>query len=112
MEGAPRLLEWTPLEFLTRFARLIAPPRKNLVRYAGALGARSSLRPLVSAAARGPAGNPELLAGLKALRFSRSFAPPALDDPQVDPETEVWEGVDEPAGPAHWASSRRERREK
>lgn len=62
-EGSPRLLEWTPVEFLRRFSRLIPPPRKNLVRYAGALGPRSVLRPKVSAAARAQATYQELLAG-------------------------------------------------
>jgi len=63
MEGTPRLLEWTPVEFLRRFSRLIPPPRRNLVRYAGALGPRSALRPLVATAARSQAPFPQLLAG-------------------------------------------------
>ena len=63
VEGAPRLLEWTPVEFLRRFSRLIPPPRKNLVRYAGALGPRSVLRPCLTAAARSQTTYAELLAG-------------------------------------------------
>ena len=35
--GDPDVLEWTPLAFLKRLAPIIAPPRLNLVRYAGAL---------------------------------------------------------------------------
>ena len=40
--GSPEILEWTPVEFLGRLSRIIAPPRLNLVRYAGALGPSAS----------------------------------------------------------------------
>jgi len=40
-----------PLEFLRRWALLVPPPRKNLVRYYGALGPNSPLRELVVAEA-------------------------------------------------------------
>ncbi|MCX5790444.1 MAG: transposase [Elusimicrobia bacterium] len=39
------------LDFIGRLARLIPPPRKNIVRYYGALGPNSPLRPLVVEAA-------------------------------------------------------------
>lgn len=45
-------VEWPAVEFLKRLSAIIPPPRINLVRYAGALGPRSSLRRPVSEAAR------------------------------------------------------------
>ena len=40
-------LSMEPLEFMRRWALLVPPPRKNLVRYYGALGPNSPLRDLV-----------------------------------------------------------------
>jgi hypothetical protein len=40
-------LSMEPLEFLRRWALLVPPPRKNLVRYYGALGPNSPLRNLI-----------------------------------------------------------------
>ncbi len=40
-------LSMEPLEFLRKWALLVPPPRKNLVRYYGALGPNSPLRELV-----------------------------------------------------------------
>ena len=54
-KGAPgsRLeLEWKPLEFLARFAKIIPPPRLHLVRYHGALAPNAALRDAVTWAAR------------------------------------------------------------
>ncbi len=49
-------LSFEPVEFLRRWGLLIPPPRKNLLRYYGALGPNSKLRPLlVAAASRGAA---------------------------------------------------------
>ncbi len=59
------MLEWTPLAFLKRLAPIIAPPRLNLVRYMGALGPRSRLRPLVTAAAQQKIEHRELLQGVR-----------------------------------------------
>jgi hypothetical protein len=61
--GTAPVLEWTPPEFLERFARLIPPPRLHLVRYYAALGPRSKLRPAVTAAARDQAPFETLEAG-------------------------------------------------
>ncbi len=63
--GDPDVLEWTPLAFLKRLAPIIAPPRLNLVRYVGALGPRSRLRPMVTAAARQEIERHELLKGVR-----------------------------------------------
>lgn len=60
---SPAVLEWTGAEFVGRMAALIPPARKHLVRYYGALGPRSPLRPAVSQAARQKAGAAELEAG-------------------------------------------------
>lgn len=46
-----KTMVFTPLEFLGRVARLIPPARKNVVRYYGALGPNSPLRPLIVAEA-------------------------------------------------------------
>lgn len=51
------------MEFLKRFSDIIPPPRINLVRYGGALGPRSPLRPLVSGAARRKVSVAELTGG-------------------------------------------------
>ena len=49
-------LSFEPVEFLRRWGLLIPPPRKNLLRYYGALGPNSKLRPLlVAKASRGAA---------------------------------------------------------
>ena len=61
--GEPELLTWAPQEFLERFARIIPPPRHHLVRYSGALGPRSRLRPLVTRAAREAVPTEALLRG-------------------------------------------------
>jgi hypothetical protein len=50
--GEPDVLQWAAEEFVERFARLVPPPRHHLIRYSGALGRRSKLRPLVTRAAR------------------------------------------------------------
>ncbi len=63
--GDPDVLEWTPLAFLKRLAPIIAPPRLNLVRYAGTLGPRSMLRPHVTAAAQQEIEHRELLQGVR-----------------------------------------------
>jgi hypothetical protein len=44
--GESELIEWPADEFIERFARLIPPPRHHLLRYSGALGRRTRLRPL------------------------------------------------------------------
>ncbi|MDE2291958.1 MAG: transposase [Elusimicrobia bacterium] len=46
-----RRLTFTALEFIGRVARLVPPPRANLVRYYGALGPNSPLRPHLRTAA-------------------------------------------------------------
>ncbi|MGH9592076.1 MAG: transposase, partial [Bryobacteraceae bacterium] len=51
-EQAQTVLEWTPSEFMAKFARLIPPARIHLVRHYGALGPRSPLRRGVARAAR------------------------------------------------------------
>ena len=54
--GQPLALTFEPVEFLRRWGLLIPPPRKNLLRYYGALGPNSRLRPLlVAEASRGTA---------------------------------------------------------
>ncbi len=63
--GDSDVLEWTPLALLKRLAPIIAPPRLNLVRYAGARGPRSRLRPMVRAAARQEIEYHELLEGVR-----------------------------------------------
>ena len=62
--GDCEVLEWDAVEFLGRFAQLMPPPRKHLVRYCGALGPRSSLRPAVTQAAREKVPFENLLAGV------------------------------------------------
>lgn len=61
--GEPAVLEWEAVEFLRRFSRIIAPPRLHLIRYAGALGPRHTLRPWVTHAARQSVSYQDLLAG-------------------------------------------------
>jgi hypothetical protein len=61
--GAPKVLEWSPVEFLARFAAIIPPPRRHLVRYYGALGSRSRLRPGLTAATRAQVLSAELEEG-------------------------------------------------
>ena len=61
--GEPAVIEWDAVEFLRRFSQLIAPPRLHLIRYAGALGPRHTLRPWVTHAARQSVPYRELLAG-------------------------------------------------
>jgi len=63
-EGLPQTLEWSPLEFMERFAAIIPPPRKHLVRYYGALGPRSGLRRALTTAVKAQANCAELEAGL------------------------------------------------
>jgi hypothetical protein len=60
----PAVFEWTPVEFLARFARLIPPARRHLVRYHGALAPRSPLRAAVTRAAREEVSYEELAAGV------------------------------------------------
>jgi hypothetical protein len=62
-EGLPQTLEWSPLQFMERFAAIIPPPRKHLVRYYGALGPRSGLRRALTAAVKAQASRDELEAG-------------------------------------------------
>ena len=62
--GEPAVLEWEAVEFLRRFSRIIAPPRLHLIRYAGALGPRHTLRPWVTHAAREAVPYQDLLAGV------------------------------------------------
>ncbi|MCX5789720.1 MAG: transposase [Elusimicrobia bacterium] len=45
--GRDLRLVYPAVDFIGRLARLIPPPRKNIVRYYGALGPNSPLRPLV-----------------------------------------------------------------
>lgn len=61
--GEPAVIEWEAGEFLARFAQIIPPPRHHLVRYSGALGPRSQLRPLVTRAAREATSTEALLRG-------------------------------------------------
>lgn len=72
--GDPEVFEWKPVEFLARFARLIAPPRLHLVRYYGALGPRSGLRAAVTGAAREGLAYQELQAGVPADGFCAVIA--------------------------------------
>lgn len=65
-EGFPQELEWSPLQFMERFAAIIPPPRKHLVRYYGALGPRSGLRRALTAAVKAQATCEELEAGFAA----------------------------------------------
>ena len=60
----PMVLEWKPVEFLARFARLIPPARLHLVRYHGALAPRSPLRPAMTYAAQEEISYEELLVGV------------------------------------------------
>ncbi|MCX5795514.1 MAG: transposase [Elusimicrobia bacterium] len=54
--GQALALRFEPMEFLRRWGLLIPPPRKNLLRYYGALGPNSALRALlVAEASRGTA---------------------------------------------------------
>jgi len=62
--GSPKLLRWTPVEFLKRLSSILAPPRLNLVRYAGALGPRSKLRRYLLSAAQEQISFDLLLAGV------------------------------------------------
>ena len=63
IKGRDEILDWTPLEFLSRLTPIIPPPYLNLTRYAGALGPRSRLRPAVCAATQAGASTAELLGG-------------------------------------------------
>ena len=45
--GRDLRLVFPAVDFIGRLARLIPPPRKNIVRYYGALGPNSPLRPLI-----------------------------------------------------------------
>ena len=66
-KGAPGfapVLQWKPLEFLKRFARLIPPPWLHLVRYHGALAPNSPLRQAVTWAAREKIPYSELVEGV------------------------------------------------
>jgi len=45
--GGPTHVVFTPLELLGKLAALVPPPRRHLVRYAGAFAPNSRLRPLV-----------------------------------------------------------------
>ncbi len=63
-DGKQMPLEWTPAEFLAKFARLIPPARIHLVRYFGALAPRSPLRQAVTRAAREKTNFPELCGGM------------------------------------------------
>ncbi|TPW20370.1 MAG: putative transposase [Elusimicrobia bacterium] len=62
-EGLPWVLTWPALQFMERFAAIIPPPRKHLVRYYGALGPRSKLRRALTAGTRAQASFEELTAG-------------------------------------------------
>ncbi|MBI4423035.1 MAG: transposase [Elusimicrobia bacterium] len=62
-EGLPQALEWSPLQFMERFAAIIPPPRRHVVRYYGALGPHSGLRRALTAAAKARATCEELEAG-------------------------------------------------
>jgi hypothetical protein len=62
-EGLPETLEWSPLQFMERFAAIIPPPRKHLTRYYGALGPRSRLRRALTTAVQTRASCEELEAG-------------------------------------------------
>ncbi len=64
-ERLPEVLEWSPLQFMERFAAIIPPPRKHLVRYYGALGPRSGLRRALTAATKAQATCTELKAGFE-----------------------------------------------
>ena len=74
IKGKDGILVWTPLQFLGRLAPIIPPPYLNLVRYAGALGPRSRLRPAVCAAAKAAVPLDRLQSGL-----SRPVLPPCVD---------------------------------
>lgn len=63
-----RRLVFDAVEFVGRLARLVPPPRKNLVRYYGALGPNSTLRPLVSEAARALSADGPVAAARRAVR--------------------------------------------
>ena len=65
----PAVFEWTPVEFLARFVRLIPPARRHLVRYHGALAPRSPLRSAVTRAAREEISYEELAAGVPVARI-------------------------------------------
>lgn len=65
--GLPPVLTWSPLKFLERFAAIIPPPRKHLVRYYGALGPRSRLRRALTATVKAQASCEELAAGYPVL---------------------------------------------
>ena len=68
--GQPDILQWHPLEFLSRFAQIIPPPWINLVRYAGALGPRAKLRPLITQAAKQAVRFDQLRNGWRPPRFT------------------------------------------
>jgi len=70
--GEPEIVQWHPLEFLSRFAKIIPPPWLNLVRYAGALGPRSALRPLITQAAK---------QAVDCERLRKGWRPPRLKAP-------------------------------
>ncbi|MBI3551613.1 MAG: transposase [Elusimicrobia bacterium] len=63
-DGVQMTLEWTPAEFMAKFARLIPPARMHLVRYFGALGPRSPLRKAVTRAAREKTNFQEICEGV------------------------------------------------
>jgi hypothetical protein len=66
--GRSLRLEFPAVDFIGRLARLIPPPRKNVVRYYGALGPNSPLRPLVVKAALARSGADSLAVVGRALR--------------------------------------------
>lgn len=70
----PMVFEWTSVEFLARFARLIPPARRHLVRYHGALAPRSPLRSAVTRAAREEVPYGELLEGVPVAGISAAIA--------------------------------------
>ncbi len=67
-----RRLVFSAVEFIGRLSRLIPPPRKNLVRYYGALGPSSPLRPLLCEAACALSGEEPLR------RFGRALSEAAV----------------------------------
>ncbi len=68
----PAIHEWTGVEFVRRIAALIPPARKHVVRYYGALGPCSPLRPAVNAATKGRATSEELEAGYSVTLVGRA----------------------------------------
>ena len=68
----PAVHEWTGVEFVRRVAALIPPARRHVVRYYGALGPCSPLRPAVNAATKGRATSEELEAGYSVTLVGRA----------------------------------------